>query len=155
MDRRAEQALVLNSASKTEDLGFRIGQNLKGGEVIELISDLGGGKTTFTRGLARGAGSHDHVSSPSFTIRNDYQAKDMAIAHFDFYRLSEPGMLKEMLSEAMIDPDTAVVIEWGQIVDDVLPVDHVKIELKATKENQREVSINYPQRFEYLFNGVF
>lgn len=154
MDKREKTTITLKSAQATEKLGEMIGSKLKGGEVIELISDLGGGKTTMVRGIARGAGSSDHVSSPSFTLRNDYSAKEIAIAHFDFYRLSEPGILRDMLAEQLIDPETTVIIEWAQVVDDILPADHIKLRLKATSENGRELELSYPERFNYLFEGV-
>jgi tRNA threonylcarbamoyladenosine biosynthesis protein TsaE len=155
MDKAQIKTIVLRKPVETENFGARIGRNLKGGEVIELISDLGGGKTTLVRGLARGAGSADHVTSPSFTIRNDYQTKELAIAHFDFYRLNDAGNLRDMLAEAMLDPETAVVIEWATLIDDVLPADHVKIWLKPTADDGREAKVEYPQRFSYLFEGVF
>jgi len=64
-------------------------------EIIELRSDLGGGKTTFTQGLAAGAGSKDAVSSPTFTLKKIYRAGELHIYHYDFYRLNEPGILKD------------------------------------------------------------
>ena len=79
MDRRERKSLVLSTARETERFGALVGSNLKGGEVIELVSDLGGGKTTLVRGIARGSGSADHVTSPSFTLRNDYIGKDISI----------------------------------------------------------------------------
>lgn len=146
--------LALKGESATLNLAEQIGRNLHGGEVIELAGDLGAGKTTFVKGLARGAGSDDHVTSPSFTIRNDYTAKEHSIAHFDFYRLSDPGIAKEMLAEEVIDPETTVVVEWAGVVDDILPEDHIEIAISSTDENERELKIDCPDRFRYLFNGV-
>src|SRR6185436_20817876 len=98
----AAKTVVTTSAVETESLGEKVGRNLKGGEVIVLSSDLGGGKTTFVRGLARGADSADHVSSPTFTLSKVYQLQNdtkastdsntktlREIQHFDFYRLDE------------------------------------------------------------------
>jgi tRNA threonylcarbamoyladenosine biosynthesis protein TsaE len=84
---------------QTEQLAARLGRNLKGSEVFELISDLGGGKTTFVRGLACGMGSTDHVASPTFTISREYVAGELALFHFDFYRLSDPGVVAIELAE--------------------------------------------------------
>lgn len=154
MDKLEVKSVTLSSPDATEKLGENIGHYLKGGEVIELISDLGGGKTTLARGISRGAGSRDHVTSPSFTIRNDYQAKNVYIAHFDFYRLSDPGILRDLLAETIADPKTSVIIEWGQIVDDVLPKRHIKIELKTTSEESRKAEISYAQKFDYLFKDL-
>ncbi|MBX4191001.1 tRNA (adenosine(37)-N6)-threonylcarbamoyltransferase complex ATPase subunit type 1 TsaE, partial [Candidatus Saccharibacteria bacterium] len=81
---------VSTSSAETESIGSLIGASLKGGEVIELRSDLGGGKTTFVRGLAAGAGSKANVTSPTFTLSRLYPAKNFSIHHFDFYRLNDP-----------------------------------------------------------------
>lgn len=115
-----------------------------------MISDLGGGKTTFTRGLARGIGSGDAVHSPSFTISNQYTSKNLTIYHFDFYRLVEPGIMREELSEILNDPKAVAVIEWGDIVGDVLPANRVTIRISALDEDERDIVIQIPKEKEYL-----
>ncbi len=146
----------LRNEKATEELGFKVGSRLRGGEIIELISDLGGGKTTFVRGLARGAGSKEHVTSPTFTIRNDYKAGKIKIAHFDFFRLdNDPGILSDLLAEAISDPDSVVVIEWADVLHGVLPREHVKLELSVTGYQERIARVFYPAELDYLFNGVF
>src|SRR4051794_32756276 len=89
--------IISESSEATYELGSKIGAGLRGGEVIELVSDMGGGKTTFVRGLARGVGYKGAVSSPSFTVRNEYKANKLTLYHYDFYRLSDPGILREEL----------------------------------------------------------
>lgn len=145
---------VLDGLAATGRLARQLGRNLKGGEVIVLSGDLGSGKTTLVKGLALGADSHDHVTSPSFTIRNDYQGRDVAIAHFDFYRLLDAGIVREMLAEAVIDPGTTVVIEWAGVVDDILPIDRMVISLKPVSGTKRSASIDYPERLGYLLERV-
>jgi tRNA threonylcarbamoyladenosine biosynthesis protein TsaE len=154
MSKHFQAKVQLNNQQQTEEFAALLGSRLSGGEVIELISDLGGGKTTFVKGLVQGAGSGDHVSSPSFTLRNDYGSAKMAIAHFDFYRLSDPGILKEMLAEAMLDPQTVVVIEWAGIIEDILPKDHIKITISVTAETKRQLALDLPSRFSYLVEGL-
>lgn len=127
-----------------------VGQKVRGGEVIELVSDLGGGKTTFVRGLARGMGSPDEVSSPSFTISNQYETGDLTLCHFDFYRLREPGIIRDELAEAIRDSKTVVAVEWGEIVEDVLPADHLTITIKPISDNGREIEFVYPRTLNYL-----
>ena len=145
----------LNSVKETLDLAAGIGQALKGGEVIELISDLGGGKTTFVRGLVQGAGSRDPVSSPSFTIRNDYRlATNFQIIHFDFYRLNEPGIIKDMLEEVLHDRSSVVVIEWPGIIGGVLPTDRLTLTLKVSGIDSRIATISCPESFAYLLDKV-
>src|SRR3989337_1220075 len=87
------------SAIETEQLGEQIGKLLRGGELIELASDLGGGKTTMTHGLARGIGSSDPVASPTFTISREYTGGRLHIYHYDLYRLHEFGVVGETRSE--------------------------------------------------------
>jgi len=123
---------------------------LRGGEVIALVSDLGGGKTTFVRGLASGAGSPDRVSSPSFTITNIYQAPPLMLQHFDFYRLQAPGLLRDELAEVIADPLNVVVIEWAAIVEDVLPSDHLTINIRVTGETSRDYELYCPEPLAYL-----
>lgn len=124
-----------------------LGSQLTGGEVIELHADLGGGKTTFVIGLARGAGSTDRVSSPTFTLSREYKAKDFDIHHFDFYRLDDPGILRDQLAESLNSENTVSVIEWADIVKDVLPGDRLSIEFKpmANSSEERQITVSYPE----------
>lgn len=139
-----------NSAEATELLGEHIGARLRGGETIELVSDLGGGKTTFVRGLARGLGSADRVASPTFTISRAYKAAGRTLLHFDFYRLSEAGIMADELAESLADPNAVVVVEWGDIVADVLPVERITLNITATGEDQRAIMITYPNTLSYV-----
>jgi tRNA threonylcarbamoyladenosine biosynthesis protein TsaE len=142
------------NAEMSELLGKRLGEQLKGGEVIELLSDLGGGKTTLVRGLARGIGSSDHVSSPTFTLSNVYQAPRCTIYHFDFYRLHEPGLIVHELNEALQDPQAVVVIEWGAIVQDVLPPERLTISLDRTGEETRTITVHYPPKLASVVKAL-
>ena len=150
MSKNEVMTITTDNADATEHLGESIGRRLRGGETIELVSDLGGGKTTFVRGLARGFGSHDHVSSPTFTISHEYKAGDRTLVHFDFYRLHEAGIVADELAEAAHDPKASVVAEWGDIVADVLPEDRLTISIKAITETTRELTLTYPEKLSYL-----
>lgn len=129
---------------------MRIGALLRGGEVIELKSDLGGGKTTITRGIVSGAGSEDEVSSPSFTIVNTYQSPRFTIQHFDFYRLSEAGIMAEELNEHMTDPSTVIVVEWGDIVHDLLHKKSIIIEIENFGDDERLITVTAPLQCMYV-----
>ena len=132
------------------ELAEKIGRNLKGGEVIELVSDVGGGKTAFVTGLARGAGSNDAVSSPSFTINQIYSAGERMINHYDFYRLQDPGIMAIELAETISDPSCVTVVEWGDSVEGVLPDDRLRIRLTPESEDARLLEITYPESSKYL-----
>jgi tRNA threonylcarbamoyladenosine biosynthesis protein TsaE len=138
------------SSNETELLGEKIGQRLKGGETIELVSDLGGGKTTFVRGLAKGLGSVDKVASPSFTIKREYYTNDLSLHHFDFHRLHEPGEMLHDLAEVVHQPSNVVVVEWADKVQGVLPAKRLTIVIKPTGETTRQFNFSYPKELAYL-----
>ena len=138
---------------ETERLAAQLGQQLKGGEVIELVSDLGGGKTAFTRGLARGAGSKSHVSSPTFKISNTYKAPNFDIVHYDFYRLPEAGLMQHELVDVLGDPNVVVVVEWSEVVKEVLPKKRLKIDLRSISETDRSITFYYPSELAYLLSA--
>lgn len=142
------------SSEQTEQLAELLGRKLRGGEVIELVSDLGGGKTTFTRGLVRGTGSKDRVGSPTFTISREYEAPGFTVAHFDFYRLGEAGIMGDELDELIGDDHYVTVVEWGDIVRDVLPEQRVTVRFEQTGDDARHITIAYPTRFTYLLEGL-
>lgn len=127
---------------------------MRGGEVIELRSDLGGGKTTFTRGLVAGSGSLDDVASPTFTISRVYNAPKFTIHHFDFYRLNEPGIIANELQEILNDGSVVIVIEWGDIVADVLTAEHIIIDLQHQGQDNRGITITVPAQYAYITKGL-
>lgn len=133
------------SLGDTLKIGEEFGKQLKGGEVIELVGDIGAGKTTFVRGLAKGAQSQDHVSSPSFTISQVYKAPNFDIHHFDFYRLSDPGIMKQDIDEAVHDNSNVSIVEWAEIIEDVLPEDRFVINLRFQEDESRSISITFPE----------
>ncbi len=133
------------------EFGQKLGQKLKGGEVFELVSDLGGGKTTLTKYIVNGAESSDLVSSPSFTICNEYQAKNFKIYHFDFYRLVDPGIISLELQEILDTKQKSVVIvEWPESVLKLLPKNHLKIVINIVGEGLRNIELFYPNKLNYL-----
>ncbi len=146
--------MLSNGSETTEHIGEQVGRKLRGGEVIELLSDLGGGKTTFVRGLARGAGSQSHVSSPTFKISNEYETLKGHIVHYDFYRLTEAGPMEHELTEAFSDPHNVYVVEWGDVVKDVLPKERLTIQIRTKSEAEREIEFNCPESLTYLLEGV-
>ncbi len=132
----------MNSVAEMLHLGETIGRVLQGGEVIEMVGDVGAGKTTFTKGLAKGLGVQDDVQSPTFTISRIYKARDgLELVHYDFYRLSDPGLLKLELAEAVSEPHMVTVIEWGDVVGGVLPNHAIRIHLQSPGETTRLVTI--------------
>ena len=146
--------ILSQSSEDTEKIGEQIGVNLRGGEVLELTSDVGGGKTAFTRGLAHGAGSKDRVASPTFTVSKQYDAPNYTIVHYDFYRLEDPGIMRMELAEAMSEPSNVVVIEWLDIVQGVLPEKRVQIRFVSNGDEAREVILTIPDEMAYIAEGL-
>jgi tRNA threonylcarbamoyladenosine biosynthesis protein TsaE len=133
----------VNSEQATKDLGERFGRLIKGSQVIELIGDVGSGKTTFTKGLAAGLDINDDVQSPSYTINRVYAARDgIVMSHYDFYRLTDAGILSNELEEVFDSEKTVTIVEWANIVEGVLPDDRITAQIVATGENSRTISFS-------------
>jgi tRNA threonylcarbamoyladenosine biosynthesis protein TsaE len=137
------------SLEKFNQFGKSLGEKLRGGETLVFSSDLGGGKTTLTKSIVLGLGSKDDATSPSFTILNEYKGR-LHVYHFDFYRLSDPGIIKHQLSEVVHDNSSVVIIEWADIVEGVLPEDVVRINILKTEKDERDIEIIIPEGKEYL-----
>jgi tRNA threonylcarbamoyladenosine biosynthesis protein TsaE len=132
---------VKNEASM-KLLGEKLGSLLHGGEMINLIGDIGAGKTTFTKGIARGMGIDEDVQSPSFTISRVYSSpSNLRLAHYDFYRLSDAGIMRDELHETIHDPEAITIIEWADIVADILPKDHLTVSFVTTSNEGRSLTI--------------
>lgn len=113
--------------------------------VIELVGDVGAGKTTFTRGLARGLGIKSEVTSPSFTISKSYAFKDQSdtprtLTHYDFYRLQDPGLMQDDLAES-IASSCITIVEWADSVENILPKDRITINISYNDDDTRELII--------------
>lgn len=136
----------VNSEAETKAFGVTLGRHLKGGEVIELVGDVGAGKTTLVKGIALGLAIDEDVQSPSFTISRVYDGRDnLQLAHYDFYRLSDAGIMADELHETLHDPHTITIIEWADIVDGVLPENRLRISITAPSETARTLSIEGPE----------
>lgn len=144
-------------SADTERLGVLLGSKFKGGEVVELNADLGGGKTTFVKGLAKGLGSEDIVASPTFTLKKTYKGRgSLQLHHFDFYRLNEPGVVANQLKESLNDPKVVTVVEWSDTVKDVLPEKRFCIEFQPQRydPNERAIHIHYSEQNTDLMGEV-
>lgn len=138
--------MKVNSEQEMVHFGEKFARDLrldeKSATVIELIGDVGAGKTTFTRGLAVGLGIKKPITSPSFTISKSYALPDGGrLIHYDFYRLPYPGLMVEDLQENLSDPNNIIIIEWGESIADILPKKHYVIKIDYTDDGGREVKI--------------
>ena len=134
--------MIIKSEQEMLKFGEDFAKTLKSPTVIELIGDVGAGKTTFTRGLAKGLNVKDQITSPSFTISKSYALPTGGrLIHYDFYRLPDPGLMLEDLNENLNDTQNIIIIEWGESIEDILPKNRTKLEIKYTNDNYREVIV--------------
>ena len=134
---------IITSITAMQQLGQTIGRSLRGGEVIELIGDIGAGKTTLTKGIAEGLDITEPVQSPTFTISRVYQSPGgLTLAHYDFYRLGEAGIMVEEIHEVTMQPQTVTVVEWADAVEQVLPADRLTVRILAIDERSRRVTLS-------------
>lgn len=133
--------MKLNSEQAVIDFGEQLGARLTPPAVVELIGDVGTGKTTLTKGIAKALGVKEEITSPSFTISKRYAGtKERVLVHYDFYRLDDPGILAEDLAENLQDPHTITVVEWGSSVAGILSPNHLQVTLTYNDDGTREVS---------------
>ncbi len=138
------------SAYETEELGARLGRQLRPGAVIAFYGDLGAGKTAFTRGLARGLGIEDPITSPTYTIVNEYPGK-IPLFHFDMYRLTSSEDLFDIGWEDYLTRGGVIAVEWSERVEDALE-DALKIDIRRDPErdNGRRIIIEGGEKYADL-----
>ena len=148
--------MLIHSEAEMVEYGKKLAQSLQAPQVLELLGDVGAGKTTLTRGIATGLGVQEPVSSPSFTISKEYQGKKYRssgcgsfrrisqlqgdLPSCIFYRLNDPGIMAEDLLDSVSDNNTITIVEWGESIRDVLPENRLRITINNLDENTREVS---------------
>lgn len=133
---------ITHSPAETEELGCRLGRTLGPGAVVAYFGGLGMGKTAFTRGLARGLGCRGRVTSPTFTIVNEYDGPT-PLFHFDMYRLADADALFDIGWEDYLDRGGVCAVEWSENVAEALPEDTVWVDLRRLEgeDNGRRITI--------------
>jgi len=132
--------VTTRSANATEAVGEVVGRRLRLGDLVVLVGDLGAGKTTLVKGIARGLGISDAVTSPTFTIVQEYDGS-VPLAHVDVYRLERIQELHDFGFEELFD-EGAVVVEWGDAIARVLPADRLEVRLVlGDADDERRVTL--------------
>lgn len=143
------KTIYLNEDKDTREIGFKLGKLLNPGNVICLVGDLGAGKTTMTQSLAEALEVDDYITSPTFTIVNEYEGK-MPLYHFDVYRIGCSDEMYDIGFEEYINGEGVCIIEWANIIEDILPDEYLKIELNY-KDMGREMNlIPYGKEYEKI-----
>ena len=132
---------ITKSPEETELLGQKLGAVLRGGEVIAYRGDLGAGKTAFTRGLARGLGISMRVTSPTYTIVNEYTGGRLPLFHFDMYRLSSADDLFDIGWEDYLARGAVCAVEWSEKVEDAFFGDEIVVRIDKLGDNERRITI--------------
>jgi len=136
---------ITHGPEETEEIGIRLARSLQRGDVIAFRGDLGAGKTAFTRGVARGLGIEEMVTSPTFTIVNEYLNGRMPLFHFDMYRLSSSDDLFDIGWEDYLSRGGVCAVEWSENVDDALE-GAIMITIRYLGECDREITIEGGER---------
>ncbi|MCK6538801.1 MAG: tRNA (adenosine(37)-N6)-threonylcarbamoyltransferase complex ATPase subunit type 1 TsaE [Anaerolineales bacterium] len=148
------------SPEQTRRIGARLGGVLRNGDVICLQGDLGAGKTTFVQGAAQGWGSLDTVTSPTFILVNEYRRADgNRLFHLDAYRLDSVSEAEELDLDSML-ADGALLIEWPERLDGLVPAERLWIQLELVDEEEREMKFKasgkrYDELLEVLRHAAF
>ncbi len=140
---------ITTSVRETEDLGAALGKIIGPGRVIAYLGDLGAGKTAFTRGLARGLGAKDMVTSPTYTIVNEYLSGRLPLFHFDMYRLASSHDLWDIGWEDYLDRGGVCAVEWSENVADAME-DAITVNIQKLGEEARKITITGGPEVENL-----
>lgn len=134
---------ISNSPDETQAFAADMAKRLTAGDVLCLYGDLGAGKTAFVQGLAKGLGIDEPITSPTFTIVNEYEGR-LPLYHFDVYRIADSGEMYEVGFDEYVYGEGVSVIEWPQLIADILPDKRYDIEIKkdfGKGENYREITV--------------
>ncbi len=144
---------LLESVEQTLELGRKIGKLLNPGDIICLDGELGTGKTHLAKGIASGLGIKEHITSPTFTIVNEYEGR-MKLYHFDVYRIDDPEEIEAIGFDEYIFSDAVSIIEWSELISELIPEERIQINIKKLPEkgdNWRCVTIEYTgSRYDYI-----
>ena len=133
------QRFITNSPEETEALGARLARALEPGAVVAFTGDLGAGKTAFVRGLARGLGIRDRVTSPTFTIVNEYEGGRLPLFHFDLYRLGCADELFDIGWEDYLARGGVCAVEWSERMEELLEPGTIRVDLRRGEDESRRV----------------
>ena len=129
------------SESETEAIGEAFARDLPGGTVVAMYGELGAGKTAFVRGMARGLGLTCRVSSPTFTIVNEYSGSGRELLHFDMYRLGGAQELLDIGWDDYLAREAVIAVEWSENVEDVFDGSEVTVRIEKRSESEREITV--------------
>ena len=125
---------MILSEEQLKEYGTEFAEKLKRGDVIALIGDLGAGKTTLSKAIAKGLGIEEHITSPTFTLINEYYSGRLPLYHFDVYRIDDISEMDELGYEEYFFGDGVCIVEWADKVEEIIPEDAIKINIKHIED---------------------
>ena len=138
-----DSKVTSSTVEQTREWGKKLGERLRGGDVVTLTGDLGAGKTAFAQGVGEGLGITDPITSPTFTLIHEYIAQQeppVRLVHMDLYRLQRPEEAEVIgVGDSFVD-DAICLIEWPEIIEDYLPEDRLDVEIIGSGEQLREIT---------------
>lgn len=139
--------VITNNSYETESVAEKFATHLRVGDVVLMRGEMGVGKTVFTKGLCRGLCVSDYVTSPTFTVVNEYEGKDFKVYHFDLYRIEEEDELFEIGFEEYLSSGGVCIIEWPQNAEGCMPKTRYEVEIlrQPDDENRRKIVIKKVQ----------
>ena len=148
---RKHMQLITNCETDTKNFAKSLAKILKPKDIVVLTGELGSGKTKFVEGFLSYFGLENEISSPTFTIVNEYKNNDINIYHFDVYRLADSSEFYEIGGDEYFDTGICL-IEWGELIEDALPSNYIHITFtkNKNKENSRILDIDFPENYKIL-----
>ena len=148
---RKHMQLITNCETDTKNFAKSLAKILKPKDIVVLTGELGSGKTKFVEGFLSYFGLENEISSPTFTIVNEYKNNDINIYHFDVYRLADSSEFYEIGGDEYFDTGICL-IEWGELIEDALPSNYIHITFtkNENEENSRILDIDFPENYKIL-----
>ena len=134
--------IIVKTPEECMDIGEKISSKLKPGDILSLEGELGAGKTTFVKGILKGLNYKYEVTSPTFTLINEYET-DVKVIHIDFYRENDTKGWEVIGLDEYLYSDSIIILEWGNLVKDLLPDDMISIFFEHLELNKRRIFSNY------------
>lgn len=133
------QKLISRSEENTRELGIKLGKNLKKGDIVCLVGDLGSGKTLLSQSIAKALGVCEDVTSPTFTIIHEYMGQELPLYHFDVYRINNPDDMFEIGFSEYLYGEGICLIEWADRIEELIPDDRIKITIQRGEEDHERI----------------
>ncbi len=143
----------IKNIEELEVFGKVLGKKLSGGEIIMLNGELGAGKTTLSKFIAKGMGIRGNIQSPTFAILNIHEG-EIPLYHFDFYRINDLSSFDDLGFDDYFFGDGVCIIEWGKAFREILPSERIEIDIEKLEENSRRLTVNATEKYQSIIANL-